>query len=113
MIRVLLLVVLLAGCAGPRYADMQAQEPLLVFSTQRAPAEYAACLTPKLADIWNMTKVLPDGDAQVVSVPMAAGMTGMILTVTARPGGRVEYREMNRPGLGRYEKAIELVQSCL
>ncbi len=110
--RILFFGLLLAGCAGPRYAEMQQRPPAATFATERGPEAYAACLAPKFLTLWATTTVIPDGDARVIAVP-GWGTNGMILTVTARADGRVEFREMERIGAGSFDGAIELARSCL
>lgn len=113
MARILLLALLLTGCAAaPRYAEMQRRAPMTTFTTERTPEAYAACLAPKLLSYWATTTVVPDGDARVVAVP-AWGTNGMLLTVTARADGQVEFREVDRIGAGSFDGAIEMTRSCL
>lgn len=104
-------LILLVACTGPRYAELQDRPPAVSWVTAKTPAQYAGCLAPKLVDLYNTTRVIPDGDAQVVAVTFATGYSGIVFTVTAHPDGRVEVREMSRPA--SYTKERALAQSCL
>lgn len=112
MIRaVLIAVVLLTGCAS--YSEMQARAPTLEWTTEKTPGEFVSCAAPKLMTYWETTKVIPDGETKVISVPLRGG--GMLMTITVTPvgdGSRVAYRQMNRPIAGEYTAAIEAVRSC-
>lgn len=104
-----LILLTLAGCAS--YADRMDEPPAYTGQTDKSPDEFLACAMPVAMTMSHTARIVPDNESK--SIVVAQELTGnTLLTLTARPDGRVEWRSIV-PGSDGMRAKWQEVSACL
>ena len=107
----LLMLVTLNACAP--FAELQKRPADFQGETAKSPDIFIACALPKIINLWELARVVPDGDKRIIIVSHGAGL-GAALTLSATPqatGSHIEFRQMT--SLRTFTTEWELAKSCL